>query len=191
MHLVLLVRLPNTELSNFDFPIFRIIHDASSIWPAPVFSPGAPMMKSVRPGICRNNVYDVRIHDRKFFKLFICLHSNFWLLTPKTTISSPILISHHQSGPRYPGGGGGGGTLAVYSTAPKLVLYFNYRIHNNISKFPLKSIFSEYLPKEIIDRKKVGFPVPLANIFPDKNDPMDQWLQFNLDTLNISKKRLR
>ena len=46
MHLVLLVRLPNTELSNFDFPIFRIIHDASSIWPAPVFSPGAPMMKS-------------------------------------------------------------------------------------------------------------------------------------------------
>jgi hypothetical protein len=37
----------------------------------------------------------------------------------------------------------------------------------------------------------VGFPVPLTNIFPDKNDPMDQWLQFNLDTLNISKKRLR
>jgi asparagine synthase (glutamine-hydrolysing) len=68
---------------------------------------------------------------------------------------------------------------------------FNYRIHNNISKFPLKSIFSEYLPKEIIDRKKVGFPVPLANIFSDKNEPMDQWLQFNLETLNISKKRLR
>ena len=68
---------------------------------------------------------------------------------------------------------------------------FNYRFHNNISKCPLKSIFSEYLPKEIIDRKKVGFPVPLTNIFPDKNDPMDQWLQFNLDTLNISKKRLR
>ena len=77
MHLVLLVRLPNTELSNFDFSILRIIHDGSSIWPAPVFSPGAPMMKSVRPGICRNNVYDVRIHDRKFFTLFICLHSNF------------------------------------------------------------------------------------------------------------------
>lgn len=52
---------------------------------------------------------------------------------------------------------------------------FNYRIRDNISKFPLKLIFKEYLPEKIINRKKVGFPVPLTNIFRDKNNAMDQW----------------
>jgi len=50
-------------------------------------------------------------------------------------------------------------------------------------KVPLKRIFSDLIPKEIIDRKKVGFPVPLSSIF-DQNfhgeTPMDKWLLFNL-----------
>ena len=42
MHLVLLVRLPNTELSNFDFSIIRIIHDASSSGQLRFSLPGHP-----------------------------------------------------------------------------------------------------------------------------------------------------
>jgi len=54
-------------------------------------------------------------------------------------------------------------------------------------KEPLKNIFSYLIPKEIIDRKKVGFPVPLDIIFNDKNKkytPMDLFLRYNLERLN-------
>lgn len=64
---------------------------------------------------------------------------------------------------------------------------YDYRVQNQISKYPLKTIFQKYLPKEIINRKKVGFPVPLSNIFSDKKPLMDQWLRFNLDTLGIKQ----
>ena len=64
---------------------------------------------------------------------------------------------------------------------------YDYRVQNQISKYPLKTIFHKYLPKEIINRKKVGFPVPLSNIFSDKKPLMDQWLRFNLDTLEIKQ----
>ena len=52
-------------------------------------------------------------------------------------------------------------------------------------KEPLKRIFSNLIPKEIIDRTKIGFPVPLNDIFNPKINmtPMDSWLNFNLDTL--------
>ena len=49
----------------------------------------------------------------------------------------------------------------------------------------LKSLFKNYLPEDIINRKKVGFPVPISKIFNNNNDPMDQWLEFNIRTLNI------
>ena len=62
---------------------------------------------------------------------------------------------------------------------------FTYRFKNGISKYPLKKLFKDHLPEEIINRKKVGFPVPISKIFNEKNQPMDQWLKFNLDTLNI------
>jgi asparagine synthase (glutamine-hydrolysing) len=63
---------------------------------------------------------------------------------------------------------------------------FNYRIHNDMVKAPLKNVFKHLLPKPIIDRKKVGFPVPLDNIFSNSSSslsPMDQWLKFNLSEL--------
>jgi len=67
---------------------------------------------------------------------------------------------------------------------------FNYRINNGIVKHPLKTICSHIVPAEIINRKKIGFPVPLENIpFPvnNKNDtPMDKWLNFNLQELEKS-----
>jgi asparagine synthetase B (glutamine-hydrolysing) len=62
---------------------------------------------------------------------------------------------------------------------------FEYRFENSISKYPLKSLFKNYLPEDIINRKKVGFPVPISKIFNNNNDPMDQWLEFNIRTLNI------
>ena len=53
-------------------------------------------------------------------------------------------------------------------------------------KEPLKRIFSDLIPKVIIDRQKIGFPVPLNKIFNSKTNytPMDSWLNFNLETLN-------
>ena len=50
-------------------------------------------------------------------------------------------------------------------------------------KEPLKRIFSDILPIEIINREKVGFPVPLDYIFngnKNKSEPMDNWLLHNI-----------
>jgi asparagine synthase (glutamine-hydrolysing) len=58
------------------------------------------------------------------------------------------------------------------------------RISKTDSKIQLKRIFSKILPAEIINRKKVGFPVPLSSIFnapPER--AYDSWLEFNLKTL--------
>jgi len=66
---------------------------------------------------------------------------------------------------------------------------FEFRMANGIAKAPLKRVFEKFLPDEIIKRKKVGFLVPLADIFKDKIDnlpnysPMDAWLGFNMDEL--------
>ena len=49
----------------------------------------------------------------------------------------------------------------------------------------LKKLFKNYLPKKIINREKIGFPVPISKIFNNKINPMDQWLEFNMHTLNI------
>ena len=62
---------------------------------------------------------------------------------------------------------------------------FNYRFQNGISKFPLKKLFKNYFPKKIINSEKIGFPVPISKIFNNKINPMDQWLEFNMHTLNI------
>jgi asparagine synthase (glutamine-hydrolysing) len=55
-------------------------------------------------------------------------------------------------------------------------------------KQPLKNMFRKLIPAEIIDRKKIGFPVPLESIFPEqanRNTPMDRWLELNMKQLNI------
>ena len=62
---------------------------------------------------------------------------------------------------------------------------FKYRFENGISKYPLKRLFKNYLPEKIINREKIGFPVPLSKIFNNNTHPMDQWLEFNMRTLNI------
>ena len=63
----------------------------------------------------------------------------------------------------------------------------SYRMADGVVKSPLKRLFAELVPAPIIQRKKVGFPVPLETI-PffnprESGTVMDQWLKFNLRTL--------
>ena len=41
---------------------------------------------------------------------------------------------------------------------------FEYKMGNSF-KEPLKRIFGPMIPKEIVERKKIGFPVPLDSVF--------------------------
>lgn len=63
---------------------------------------------------------------------------------------------------------------------------FSYRMNNGEVKAPLKRIFRDIVPSAILNRQKVGFPVPL-DIMPFKSyssdPPMDRWLKFNLQAL--------
>jgi asparagine synthase (glutamine-hydrolysing) len=63
---------------------------------------------------------------------------------------------------------------------------YDYKTKNGVIKSPLKRIFSDILPDEIINRKKIGFPVPLNLIYKIddiKTNPMDIWFDFNLKIL--------
>ena len=76
---------------------------------------------------------------------------------------------------------------------------FEYRMMDGVVKAPLKRVFESLVPKGIRTRKKIGFPVPLEEIFfgkeSDQQGPqrgaLDRWLRFNLEnltgeTLNVS-----
>tara|TARA_Y100000766_G_C18897604_1_gene601739 strand:+ start:100 stop:1635 length:1536 start_codon:yes stop_codon:yes gene_type:complete len=70
---------------------------------------------------------------------------------------------------------------------------FEYKMGNSF-KEPLKRIFESTIPKEIIFRKKVGFPVPLETIFSNyfkdlKISSMDKWLLFNKELFFDSIKK--
>lgn len=62
---------------------------------------------------------------------------------------------------------------------------FEWRMGNSF-KEPLKRNFNNILPQEIVNRKKIGFPVPLKSIFKESEGKtaMDNWLSFNLETIN-------
>ncbi|NUN68355.1 MAG: asparagine synthase (glutamine-hydrolyzing) [Bacteroidetes bacterium] len=65
---------------------------------------------------------------------------------------------------------------------------FEYRMAGGNVKEPLKRVFKDQLPSEIIERKKVGFPVILEEIIPKSvpgNSGMDRWFNFNLLELGI------
>ena len=64
---------------------------------------------------------------------------------------------------------------------------FDYRMAGGEVKAPLKRVFADLVPREILDRKKVGFPVDLRRVFAaDPGSPqMDRWLHFNLETLGV------
>jgi len=64
---------------------------------------------------------------------------------------------------------------------------FDYRMQDGVVKAPLKRAFSDLLPKEIIERKKIGFPVPLNRLFQlatdNKKAGFDAWFDFNLSVI--------
>jgi asparagine synthase (glutamine-hydrolysing) len=64
---------------------------------------------------------------------------------------------------------------------------FDYRMAGGEVKAPLKRVFADLVPREIIERKKVVFPVDLQRVFDadEQQRPMDRWLQFNLDVLGV------
>ena len=65
-------------------------------------------------------------------------------------------------------------------------LPFEYKMGKTF-KEPLKRMFADIVPQTIIDRPKIGFPVPLADIFNTKTpaEGWDEWFEFNLK--NFSK----
>ncbi len=67
---------------------------------------------------------------------------------------------------------------------------FEYRMAGGEVKAPLKRVFADLVPREILDRKKVGFPVDLQRVFHDDagSPRMDHWLQFNLETLGVDRR---
>jgi asparagine synthase (glutamine-hydrolysing) len=56
---------------------------------------------------------------------------------------------------------------------------FDWKMANKIPKAPLKRIFRESIPTLIVDRKKMGFPVPLNSLGIGDNG-IDSWLSFNM-----------
>lgn len=62
---------------------------------------------------------------------------------------------------------------------------FAARMEHDVVKSQLKRIARTWLPEAIVDRKKVGFPVPLANLGfgSGPGSAMDCWLEFNLRVL--------
>ena len=64
---------------------------------------------------------------------------------------------------------------------------YSYKSMNNVVKAPLKRIFSSILPPVVVQRKKVGFPVPLPQIFLNSDPsltPMDAFLRYNLTLID-------
>ena len=67
----------------------------------------------------------------------------------------------------------------------------SYRMEGGVVKAPLKRVFESLVPEGIRTRKKIGFPVPLEEIFfgresdqgGPKRDALDRWLRFNLENL--------
>ncbi|WP_293749403.1 asparagine synthase (glutamine-hydrolyzing) [uncultured Paraglaciecola sp.] len=59
---------------------------------------------------------------------------------------------------------------------------FQYRMAGQQVKAPLKRVFKDVIPQQIIDRKKVGFPVQLQDVMDigSTESPMDRWLADNL-----------
>lgn len=59
---------------------------------------------------------------------------------------------------------------------------FSWKLSDLGTKTPLKKAFMDILPEEIINRQKIGFPVPLPNLFSSKNNKngYDDWVNFNL-----------
>ncbi|MFB5759855.1 asparagine synthase (glutamine-hydrolyzing) [Paenibacillus medicaginis] len=63
---------------------------------------------------------------------------------------------------------------------------YQYKAKDGVVKAPLKRVFKDHIPIEIAERKKVGFPVPLEQIFGVSfkgESYFDKWFNYNLEVL--------
>jgi asparagine synthase (glutamine-hydrolysing) len=68
---------------------------------------------------------------------------------------------------------------------------FDYKMAGGVVKAPLKRVFGGFLPRAIVERAKVGFPVGLENVLPPDvpgATPMDRWFNFNLSVLGLESE---
>ena len=68
---------------------------------------------------------------------------------------------------------------------------FAYKHKEGVVKAPLKRVFGELLPHEVVHRPKMGFPVDLSSLIPAQTlgaTPSDKWFNYNLGLLGIEAK---
>jgi len=63
----------------------------------------------------------------------------------------------------------------------------NYKLNNGNTKDILKDVVHRYLPKEIMDRPKMGFGVPLHDWFKDE---LKEYVDYYLDTSRLTKENI-
>ncbi len=64
-------------------------------------------------------------------------------------------------------------------------LPIDYKLRNGISKWPLREVLYRHVPKEIIERPKMGFSVPIAEWL---REPLRDWAEALLDETRLSEE---
>ena len=66
-----------------------------------------------------------------------------------------------------------------------LQLPFKFKIYNNISKYILKKVALNYLPKEVVNRTKQGFEVPISKWL---KGPLKNWALERIENKSLYDK---